>query len=113
MKGVGQVEEIAQDLPAVLARDALRVELHAECRTVTMLNPHDEAFVALGADFELSRRTRTFNDERVIARRRKGSVQTAEETTRIMRNARHFAVHRRWRAHDLAAKRLPDRLMAE
>src|ERR1700748_1867996 len=76
MKGVGQVEEIAQDLPAVLARDALRVELHAECRAVTMLNPHDEAFVALGADFKLSRRTRTLNDERERARRRKGSVQT-------------------------------------
>src|SRR6202044_3824248 len=44
---------------------------------------------------------------------RKGSVQTAEEAARIVRNARHLAVHRRWRPNNVAAKRLPDRLMTE
>ena len=113
MKGVGQVEEIAQDLPAMLARDAFRMKLHPECRAVTVLNAHDEPVVALRADLELGGRARSLDDERVIARRRKGAVQTAEEPARIVRNARHLAVHRRWRAHNVAAERLPDRLMAE
>ena len=56
MKGVGQVEEIAQDLPAVLAGDALRVELHPECRTINVLNAHDEPLVVLRADLEFGGR---------------------------------------------------------
>ena len=52
MKSGGQVQEIAQDLTAVLARDALRVELHAISRALAVGDRHDEAIVGLSADFE-------------------------------------------------------------
>ena len=95
MKGIGQVEKITQDLPAMLARNAFRMKLYAERRAVSMLDPHDEAIIALGADLELGRRARSLDDQRVIARRSKRAVQAAEEPARIVRDARHFAVHRR------------------
>ncbi len=41
----GQVQEIAQDLSSVLARDAFGMELHPVNRTVAMLHRHDEAVV--------------------------------------------------------------------
>src|SRR5208337_1540607 len=91
MKGVGQVQEIAQDLSPVLARDALRVELHPKDRAVAVRNAHDEPVVAFRADLEFSRGARSLDDERVIAGCRKRSVQTAKQPARIMRNARHLA----------------------
>jgi len=56
MKGLGEIQEIAQDLAAVLAGDALRMKLHPKCRTINVLNPHDEPVVALRADLELGGR---------------------------------------------------------
>ncbi len=76
-------------------------------------NAHDESLVALRADLEFGGRARSLDDERVVAGGGEGAVQTAKESARIVRNARHLAVHRRWRAHDVAAERLPDRLMAK
>src|SRR5271154_425836 len=113
MKSGGQVQEIAQDLAAVLAGDTLRMELDSEHRAVAVLNGHDEPIVTLRADLEVGGRACSLDDERVIARRLKGSVQAAEEPARTMRNARDLAVHRRWRAHDVAAESLPNRLMPE
>src|SRR5579872_1317545 len=113
MKGLGQVQEIAQDLPAMLAGDALRVELNPVRRTLPMLDAHDKPLVALGADLEFGGRARPLDDERMIAGGGKGSVQAAEEPARIVRNARRLAVHRRGRAHNLGPERLTDRLMAE
>jgi hypothetical protein len=52
MKGGRQVQEIAQDLPPVLAGDALRMELDSENRAVAVLNAHDEPIVAFGGDLE-------------------------------------------------------------
>src|ERR1700678_1879693 len=49
----------------------------------------------------------------MIARGGKGAVQTTKEPARIVRNAGNLAMHRRWRAHDIPAKRLSDRLMAK
>ena len=52
MKDLGEVQKIAQNLPAVLAGDALRMELHPERGAVAVLNAHDEPVVAFGADLE-------------------------------------------------------------
>ena len=56
MKGVGQVEEIAQDLPAMLAGDALGMELHPIRRTINVLNAHHEPLVGFRADLEFGGR---------------------------------------------------------
>src|SRR3954447_24013622 len=44
---------------------------------------------------------------------REGAVQAPKESARIVRNPRRLAMHRRGGAHDVAAERLADRLMAE
>src|ERR1700733_12138520 len=113
MKDLGEVQEIAQNLAAVFTGDAFGMKLHPECRAVTVLNAHDNSIVGLRAHLELRGGARSLDDERGIARRRKGSVQTTKEPARIVRNARHLAMHRRWRAHDIAAEGLSDRLMTK
>ena len=49
----------------------------------------------------------------MITGSRERPVQTAEEPARIVRNAGYLAMHRRWRAYNISAKRLSDRLMAK
>ena len=56
MKDLGEVQKIAQNLPAVLAGDALWMKLHPKCRAVTVLNAHDDTIVALRAHLELGGR---------------------------------------------------------
>ena len=56
MKGIGQVEEITQYLPAMLARNAFRMKLHAERRAISVLDAHDKAVVALRAHLKFVRR---------------------------------------------------------
>src|SRR5271166_3741544 len=112
-EGRGQVEEVAQDLTAVLARDALGVELDAVDRTVPVGDRHDEAVVGLGADLELRRRGRSVDDERMVARRLERPVEPAKDAAGVVRDARHLAMHRGARPHDVAAERLPDRLVTE
>ena len=56
MKDLGEVQKIAQNLPAVLAGDAFWMKLHPECRAVTVLNAHDNPIVGLRAHLELGGR---------------------------------------------------------
>src|SRR5690348_3191380 len=98
VKGLGQIEEIAQDLSAVLTHNAFGMKLHPVRRPIAVFDPHDQPVVALGADLEFSGRARSFDDERMIASGGEGSVQAAEETARIMQNARRLAMDRRRRA---------------
>ena len=53
MKALGEVQKIAQDLPAVLTGYAFGMELHAECRAVMVLNAHDNSVVGLRTHLEL------------------------------------------------------------
>src|SRR5437762_1590742 len=46
----------------------------------------------------------------MIARRLERPVDAAENALALMRDLRELAVHRGWRAHDLPAERLADRL---
>ena len=51
--------------------------------------------------------------QRMIARRLERRVDAAENSAALVADFRQLAVHRRRRAHHLAAERLADRLMAE
>ena len=53
MKDLGEIQKIAQNLPAVLAGDALWMKLHPKRRAVTVLNAHDDPVVGLRAHLEL------------------------------------------------------------
>ena len=54
-----------------------------------------------------------FDDQRMIARRLERCVDAAENAGAGMADRRELAVHRRGRAHHLAAEGIADRLMAE
>ena len=92
MKSGGQVKEIAEDLSAVLARDALRVELHPIDGAVTVSDGHDETVVGFGAHFEFGRHGRALDDERMIARGLERPVEPAKDPTRVVGDAGHLAV---------------------
>ena len=53
MKDLGEIQKIAQNLPAVLTGYAFGMKLHAECRAVMVLNAHDNSIVGLRAHLEL------------------------------------------------------------
>ena len=57
MKDLGEVQKIAQNLPAVITGDAFWMKLHPECRAVTVLKAHDDPIVGLRAHLKLGRRT--------------------------------------------------------
>ena len=59
------------------------------------------------------RHARALDHQRVIARRLERAVDAAEHACALVLDLGELAVHRHRRAHDLAAERLADRLMAE
>ncbi len=96
----------------MLAGDAFGMELHAMHVEAPVRHAHDEP-VSLGRHFELVRGGRAVDDEAVIARRLERPIDAAKQAARIVGDGRKLAVHRQWRAHDMAAEHLADRLMAE
>jgi hypothetical protein len=74
---------------------------------------HDRAVFQPGGDFQQSGRRGAVDDERVIAGRLEGRGQAAEHALTGMVHGAHLAVHDLVAAHDLAAERLADGLVAE
>src|SRR4051812_37827970 len=103
-------KEVAQDLHAVGRQDRLRVELHALGGQVAMAQPHHDT-AAGGADLEHVRHVRV-HDERVIARDLDLLRQPVVDRLAIVLDGRGLAVDRLV-ADDLAAERLPERLVAQ
>ncbi len=113
LKAAASSRKIAQDVAAVLARDALRMELHAIDGLGFVSDSHDETIVALGADLEINGSAFAIDDQRMVARRLERPVQAAEKPLGVVADARHFPVHRVGRPHHVAPESLADRLMAE
>src|SRR5215213_6180103 len=109
----GQVEEILQDRVAVFRSDALGMKLHAVHGKRLVRCAHHQPVAGFGGDGKLVRQGGAIDHERVIARRPKRPVDAAEYALALMRDFGELAMHRRRRAHDLAAERLTDRLQAE
>src|SRR5258708_22450011 len=89
------------------------MELDAVDRPLAMGDANDDAVLGLGGDRQRRRQPGAVDDERMIARRREGVGQAGEDAAAAMADAAHLAMHRHRRAHDAAAQRLADRLVAE
>src|ERR1700690_612299 len=110
--GGGEIEKILQYQMAVLGGDTLGMELHAVHRQGGMRQAHHQTVVGFGVDGELARHAGAFDHERMIARGVERPVDAAENAGAAVLDLEHLAVRRR-RAHDFAAERLSDRLVAE
>src|SRR4029078_13486741 len=66
----GKLEEIGEQLMAMLRGDALGMELYAVHRVALMPHAHDEAIVGRRRDLALLRQARPLADQRVVQRRR-------------------------------------------
>src|SRR5260370_19494381 len=67
----GDLEEVLQDLVAVLGGDALGVELHAMDGQRLVAQAHDDV-AGLGGDLKLARKARAVDDQRMITSRLEG-----------------------------------------
>src|SRR5262245_61684658 len=77
--GAGDLQEVLQDLVALLRRDALGVELHAVDRQRAVLHRHDQPVVGFGGDVQAFRQSRAVDDQRVIAGRLEGLGRSLED----------------------------------
>src|SRR3546814_8394018 len=93
--------------------DALGVELYAVDGVLAVREAHDQTVVGLGSDLQRVREGVAVDQERMVAGRLEPVRQAGEQAAVGMVDAAELAVHRPRRAHDLAAERLPDRLMTE
>src|SRR5262249_21323402 len=106
-------EEILEEPRALLGQDALGMELHTPGLVLAMLESHDLAFGRPGDDFERWGQTLTPNQERVIARGRKGILEPGEQAAPLMNDLARLAVQDALGAHDLAAVHEAQTLMSE
>jgi hypothetical protein len=99
---------------AFLGGDALGMELHAEDRQRLVLQAHDDAVVGGRGDLQLVvREARRIEGQGMVARRGERGGQAGEDAAPLVAHLAQLAVHRRRRAHHLAAEVLADRLVAE
>src|SRR5262245_16090533 len=111
--GAGDLEEILQDLVALLRSDAFGMELHAMHRQRAMLHRHDQPVIGLGGDMQAVRQRRAVDDQRVIAGGLEGLGRALEHALAGVGDHRQLAVHELGRPLDVAAKGLADRLVTE
>src|SRR5690606_33851058 len=97
----------------VFAGDALGMKLHAVERERAVLQAHDDAVAGRGGDLETIGQGLWPDGERVVAGRLEAGIEAAEQARASVIDPAGFAVHQLGRAHDLAAHRLADGLMAE
>ena len=97
----------------MLGRDAFRMKLHAVNRKPLVGKPHDQSVVGIRGRSELGRQAFALNHERMITRGFERRIDTAKNAGAVVTDFGKLAMHRPGRAHDLAAERLADRLMAE
>ena len=78
-----------------------------------MRERHDQSVGRRGGDPQAGGQSLAFNDKRVVARGLERAVNSAKNRFALVFYRRHLAVNGQRRAHHLAAKALPDRLMAK
>src|SRR5438309_9329059 len=93
------------------------MELDAVGRMIAMLHSHDLRSIPLavgahGGDDQRGGERGGIDDERVVAHRRKRAGNPIEQLVVAVHDGTGLAVHQPWRADDLPAERLADRLMA-
>src|SRR5262249_42577171 len=89
------------------------MELHAVNRVAPVVHPHDQVISRFRRYLNILREVLAFDDERVVARRPEWAIDAAEHPCAGLLDFRELAVDRDRRADHAAAKRLPDRLVAQ
>src|SRR5258705_2902698 len=89
------------------------MELHAFQRQLPMAQAHDDAVLRPRRDFEALRQALARHHQRVVTRRGKRGGEAGEDRPPVVMDLRYLAVHEAGRAHDLAAERLAEGLVAE
>ena len=98
---------------AVLGEQRFGVKLHAFERQALMAHAHDFAVVGPGADVQAFGQAFALDHQAVIARARYRVGQALKHALSMVVHRRHFAVHQRFGAHNMAAKGFADGLMAQ
>src|SRR5918992_6088493 len=89
------------------------MELHAFYRKLAVPQSHDLSVLGLRADLEARGQAVALDHERVVSRRHEIVLDFRKNAAAVMADAGNLAVHHLLCAHDPAAERLPDGLMAE
>ena len=84
--GYSLIQEIFQQFVSVLGQDGFRVKLETFDRQSLMAYAHDFAIFCPGGNFQTIRKTLTFNDKRMIARRRKRIWQVSKHACALVEN---------------------------
>src|SRR5437773_11015185 len=97
----------------MLGEKGLGVELHALHGELTVAHAHDLAVFGFRGDLEALGQGRAADRKRMVTRRHETARQSTKHAQAAMLDRRGSSVDDFTRAHDLAAERLADRLMAE
>src|SRR3984893_12512505 len=92
--------------------DAFGMKLHAMRGKPLVRKPHDKA-IGLRRHRQDIRHGVAVHDKRMVAGRPERAIEAAKNRFALVFNRCQLAMHGFWRADDLAAKGLADRLMAE
>src|ERR1700722_8165964 len=109
----GDLEEIPQQQMAMLGSDAFRMKLYPVNGKPLVSKSHDQSVVGIGGRSELRRQALALNHERMITRGFERRIDAAKNPAAVVTDVGKLAMNRLGRAHDLAAERLTDHLMAE
>jgi hypothetical protein len=110
---VGQIEEVGQQVVAVLGGDGFRVELYAVDRPRPVGQPHDLAVGGPCGDFQHVRQGFAADRQAVVAGGGEGRGQAPEHALARVLDRRGLAVHQGLGADHLAAEGLAHGLMAQ
>ena len=88
------------------------MKLHAMRGKPLVRKPHDKT-IGLRRHRQDIRHGVAAHDKRMVARRPERAIEAAKNRLPLVFNRCELAMHGYWRADDLAAKGLADRLMAE
>src|SRR5262249_26009412 len=108
-----KLQEILNQLLAILRQHALRMKLHALNRILLMTKPHDRAVRRSRCNLKLVRQSLFGNNQRMIARARYRILQTAENCLAVVRDLARLSMHQLWCANNIAAKSCANRLMSQ
>ena len=108
-----EAQEVGQEVEAVLGGERFRVELHAPDRELAVAQPHDEAVVRPGGDFQAGGEGVALHHQRMVAGRVERIGQALEHIGAAMEDRRGLAVHQVRGADDAAAEDMADGLMTE
>jgi hypothetical protein len=108
-----QGEKIGEELLAGFGEHGFGVELDPFDFVAAVAQTHDDAVIGFRGDGEFARKRFALHDERMIARRREGIRQLAENVFAVVLDLTGFAVKKFRGADDLAAKRSANGLVPE